>query len=87
LECEELAVLRKEFLELVSKQGVEGLRKFAAKHKRDSRTNPKEVYKCNSSIYGAPSAGREFEMLVHSVHADTRGCTQTRRPNPNPPHM
>ena len=57
LEYEELAVLRKEFLELVSKEGVEGLKKFAAKHKRDSRTNPKEVYKCNSSIYGAPSAG------------------------------
>ena len=54
LEYEELAVLRKEFLDLVSKQGVEGLKRFAAKHKRDSRTNPKMVYKCNSSIYGAP---------------------------------
>ena len=82
LEYEELAVLRKEFLELVSKQGVEGLRKFAAKHKRDSRTNPKEVYKCNSSIYGAPSAGHEFEMLIHSVHTDTCGCTQTQ-PEPS----
>ena len=82
LEYEELAVLRKEFLELVSKEGVEGLKKFAAKHKRDSRTNPKEVYKCNSSIYGAPSAGHEFELLIHSVHTETCGCTQTQ-PEPS----
>ena len=82
LEYEELAVLRKEFLDLVSKQGVEGLKRFAAKHKRDSRTNPKMVYKCNSSIYGAPSAGHEFEMLIHSVHTETCGCTQTQ-PEPS----
>ena len=82
MEYEELAVLRKEFLDLVSKEGVEGLKKFAAKHKRDSRMNPKTVYKCNSSIYGAPSAGHEFELLIHSVHADTCGCTQTQ-PEPS----
>ena len=40
------------------------------------------VYKCNSSIYGAPSAGHEFEMLIHSVHTETCGCTQTQ-PEPS----
>ena len=44
LEYEELGKLRQEFTKLVSKEGQEGLRKFAAKHRRDSRTNPKQVY-------------------------------------------
>ena len=33
-------------------------------------------------IYGAPSAGHEFEMLIHSVHTETCGCTQTQ-PEPS----
>ena len=82
LEYEELAVLRNEFLNMVSTNGMEGLKKFAAKHKRESRTNPKEVYKCNSSIYGGPGCGHEFEMLIHSVHTTTCGCTQTE-PEPS----
>jgi hypothetical protein len=82
LEYEELAKLREEFIDLVREKGPEGLKKFAAKHKRDSRTNPKKVLKCNSSIYGGPGAGREFEMLIHAVHTKTCGCTQTQ-PEPS----
>ena len=82
LEYEELGKLRQEFVKLVSQEGGEGLRKFAAKHRRDSRTNPKQVYKCNSSIYGGPGCGHEFEMLIHSVHTKTCGCTQTQ-PEPS----
>jgi hypothetical protein len=68
LEYEEIALLRQQFLDLVQSEGVEGLTKFAREHKKDGRRNPKHVYRCNSSIYGAPSAGHEFEMLMHSVH-------------------
>ena len=82
LEYEELAELRKEFVNLVSTDGEAGLKRFAAKHRRDSRTNPKEVYKLNSSIYGNAGAGHEFEMLVQSVHTQTCGCTQTE-PEPS----
>jgi len=77
LEYEELEVLRKEFLHMLSTEGEAGLKKFAAKHRRESRQNPKQVYKCNSSIYGCPGAGSAFEMLIHSVHTKTCGCTQT----------
>ena len=82
LEYGELGKLRQEFTNLVNKEGQEGLRKFAAKQRRDSRTNPKQVYKCNSSIYGGPGCGHEFEMLIHAVHTKTCGCTQTQ-PEPS----
>ena len=82
LEYEELAILRKQFVNLLKSQGEEGLKKFAARHRRDSRTNPKEVYKLNSSIYGNAGAGHEFEMLIQSVHIQTCGCTQTE-PEPS----
>ena len=82
LEYEELATLREEFLNLVKKEGPEGLRKFASKHKRHNRSNPDNVFKCNSSIYGGPSCGHEFEMLIHAVHTKTAGCTQTQ-PEPS----
>jgi hypothetical protein len=38
LSCEELAILRMKLLELVQKEGMEGLRKFAAAHKRESKS-------------------------------------------------
>jgi hypothetical protein len=67
---------------MVKEKGPEGLNKFAARHKRDSRCNPKEVHECNSSTCGGPGAGREFEMMTHAVHAKTRGCAQTQ-PEPS----
>ena len=82
LEHEELGKLRQEFVEMVKEKGPEGLNKFAARHKRDSRCNPKEVHECNSSTCGGPGAGREFEMMTHAVHAKTRGCAQTQ-PEPS----
>ena len=77
LEYEDLATLRNSFIKLVLDEGEAGLAKFAAKHKRDSRTNPKQVLRCNSSIYGCPGAGAAFEMLIHSVHTKHCGCKQT----------
>ena len=73
LEHEEIGELRKSFLKIVAEQGEEGLRKFAKMHKRDTRSNPKQVLKCLSSVYGSPGAGHEFEMLMHfSSHPDGR---------------
>jgi hypothetical protein len=82
LEYEDLAKLRQGFFDLMATEGEAGLKKFASKHRRDSRSNPKEVYRCNSSIYGGPGCGHEFEMLIHSVHTKTCGCLQTQ-PEPS----
>ena len=75
LSFEELASLRKKLLDLVKKDGADGLKKFAAAHKRESRTNPKMCYRLNSSIYGAPSANHEWEMLFQHSHVNGCGLT------------
>jgi hypothetical protein len=63
---------------MVKEKGPEGLKKFAARHKKDSRCNPKEVCKCNSSTRGGPGAGRELEMMIHAVHTkDMRMCADS----------
>jgi hypothetical protein len=75
LPFEELAIVRKKLLDLVNKDGIEGLRQFAAAHKRKSRTQPKTCYRLNSSIYGAPSANHEWEMLFQHSHVNGCGLT------------
>ena len=75
LSFEDLAVLRGKLVDLVDKEGMIGLRKFAAAHKRESRVNPKQCYRLNSSIYGAPSANHEWDMLFQNAHVN--GCGMT----------
>jgi hypothetical protein len=75
LSYEDLALLRRKLLKLVEKEGVIGLKKFAAMHKRESRVNPKTCYKLNSSIYGAPSANHEWDMLFQNAHVEGCGLT------------
>jgi hypothetical protein len=75
LSFEQLASIREKLLDLVQKDGVEGLKKFASIHKKESRSNPKTCYRLNSSIYGAPSANHEWEMLFQ--HAHVNGCGLT----------
>jgi hypothetical protein len=75
LSFEQLAEVRQKLFELVKKEGEGGLKKFAAAHKRESRSNPKTCYRLNSSIYGAPSANHEWEMLFQ--HAHVNGCGLT----------
>ena len=75
LTYEELAVLRSQLLALVEKEGEQGLRSFAAANKRASRVNPKTCYRLNSSIYGAPSANHEWEMLFQAAQIKECGMT------------
>jgi hypothetical protein len=75
LSYEDLAVLRFKLLDLVEKEGEAGLKKFASTHKKESRVNPKTCYKLNSSIYGAPSANQEWEMLFQAAHVKHCGLT------------
>jgi len=75
LSYEDLAVLRLQLLKMVEKEGEQGLKKFAAAHKRESRQNPDTCYKLKSSIYGSPSANYEFEALFHGTHKKECGMT------------
>jgi hypothetical protein len=75
LSMEQQATVRKKLLDLIAKDGIEGLKKFASIHKKESRTNPKTCYRLNSSIYGAPSANHEWEMLFQHSHVNGCGLT------------
>jgi hypothetical protein len=79
---EELAMFRTELLKLVATEGEAGLKRLSSMHKRETRKNPRQVLRLNSAIYGAPSAGHEFEMLIQSVHIKACGLTQTQ-PEPS----
>ncbi len=82
MEYEEIAELRKAFLKINETEGMAGIKRFARNHRKQYRANPKQVYKCNSSIYGNLSAGAEFEKLMHHAHIQVFGLTQTQ-PEPS----
>ena len=75
LSYEDLAILREQLLELVNREGEQGLKKFAQAHKKESRCNPKTCYRLNSSIYGSPSANYEWEALFQGAHRKDCGFT------------
>jgi len=75
LSFEELAEVRMKLLRLMKKDGEQGLKSFAAAHKKESRVNPKTCYQLNSSIYGAPSANHEWDMLFQGAHVGKCGLT------------
>jgi hypothetical protein len=75
LSYEKLAEIRMKLLRLIEKDGEQGLKKFSAAHKKESRVNPKTCYQLNSSIYGAPSANHEWDMLFQGAHVDKCGLT------------
>jgi hypothetical protein len=75
LSYEDLAAIRMKLLRMIEKDGVQGLKRFAAAHKRESRINPTTCYQLNSSIYGAPSANHEWDMLFQAAHVDKCGLT------------
>lgn len=78
LSYEKIAEFRTTLLKLVQKEGEAGLKKFAARHKRESRSNPTHCLRLNKCVYGNPSAGHEFEMLIRSAHLKGAGMTQTQ---------
>jgi hypothetical protein len=68
LEYEEIAKLRMSFFKVFKADRIQGIKKLARNFKKEYRSNPTKVYKCNSSIYGNQSAGMEFEKLMNSIH-------------------
>jgi hypothetical protein len=73
----DLAVMRTQSLELMSKEGPEGLKKFVAEQRRTARKNPETVLKLLKSDRGVPSSENSFAMLVRSTHVEKRGVHQT----------
>ena len=48
---EDLAVFREKLLDIVRSDGPDGIKKFAAEHRRNNRKNPENVQELKKSIY------------------------------------
>ena len=77
LPMEELAVFREQLLKLIDEEGPQGLKRFVADHRRATRKNPDKVLELLKSVYGIPSAGNTFAMLMRSTHIEKCGVHQT----------
>ena len=78
LSFEELAVFREQLLKLVDTEGPDGLKRFITSQRKASRKDPDNVLELLKSIYGIPSSGNSFAMLVQSTHKDKCGLHQTQ---------
>jgi hypothetical protein len=68
LTFEELAQLRAKMIHLLKTEGIEGVKRFSGKMRKERRIRPKTVLKLNRSIYGVPDAGQSFAMFMQSLH-------------------
>ena len=74
---EELAVLRKQLLDLIARDGLGAIRKLITEQKNSEKY--KDVWKLLSAIYGAPDAGHAFSMFVQGAMT-TRNGSRRQRP-------
>jgi hypothetical protein len=77
LSFEALAKMRANMLLLLEKEGLEGVKAFGRKMRKERRIRPKMVLKLNRSIYGIPDAGQSFSMLMTSLHLKKCGMVQS----------
>ena len=78
LEFEQLAVFRRQLLDILKKMGIKGVKKYSREMKRDRRQRPKTVLKLNKSIYGIPDAGQSFAMFMQGLHLKHCGMVQSQ---------
>ena len=77
LTFEELAVLRAKMIRLLKTEGIDGVKRFSGKMRKERRIRPKTVLKLNRSIYGVPDAGQSFAMFMQSLHLKKCGMIQS----------
>ena len=73
----ELTVFREQLLKVVETEGPEGLKKFITAQRKEARDKPDEVLELLKSVYGIPSSGHSFSMLMRGTHTDKCGLHQT----------
>ena len=77
LPMEELAQFRTQLLSVVETEGPEGLKRFITAQRKEARDKPDEVLELLKSVYGIPSSGHSFSMLMRGTHTDKCGLHQT----------
>ena len=78
LSMEELAIFRQQLLKLIENEGADGLKRFIAEHRRSTRKSPENVLELKKSIYGIPSSGNVFVMLMRCTHIKKFGVSRLK---------
>jgi hypothetical protein len=76
MEFEDLAVFRKQLLNIKKNKGMKGVKDFSRQMKKDRRWKPETVLELKSSTYGIPDAGQAFAMFMQGLHIKKCGLTQ-----------
>jgi hypothetical protein len=64
-------------IHLLKTEGIEGVKRFSGRMRKERRIRPKTVLKLNRSIYGVPDAGQSFAMFMQSLHLKRCGMVQS----------
>ena len=56
--------------------GIEGVKKFSRKLRRETRTSPSTVLQLKTAVYGIPDAGQAFSMFMQGLHIKKAGMVQ-----------
>ena len=76
LSYEELATFRERILRMKETDGIEGVKKFSRKLRRETRTSPSTVLQLKTAVYGIPDAGQAFSMFMQGLHIKKAGMVQ-----------
>ena len=76
LSYEELATFRERILRMKETDGIEGVKKFSRKRRRETRTSPSTVLQLKTAVYGIPDAGQAFSMFMQGLHIKKAGMVQ-----------
>ena len=77
LEYEELAKLRAKLIEVLKAEGINGIKEFSKRLRRERRIRPDTVLELKRSVYGIPDAGQSFSMFMQSLHLKKCGMVQS----------
>ena len=76
LSYEELATFREKILRMKEIDGIEGVKRFSRKLRRETRSSPSTVLQLKTAVYGIPDAGQAFSMFMQGLHIKKAGMVQ-----------
>ena len=77
MEYESLAIFRSKLIDILKKDGIQGIKAFGRKMRNERRMRPDTVLEIKRSVYGIPDAGQAFSMFMQSLHIKKCGMVQS----------
>ena len=77
MEYESLAIFRSKLIDILKRDGMQGIKVFGRKMRNERRMRPDTVLEIKRSVYGIPDAGQAFSMFMQSLHIKRCGMVQS----------